>query len=256
MSWNPAQYLKFEGPRLRPAVDLLARIDLPAPRRIVDLGCGTGQIARMLAARWPAAQVTGVDNSAEMLAEAARGGGEIVWLQQDLAAWRADPLVDLLVSTAALHWVLDHGNLFPTLMRQVAPGGVLAIQMPRNFDAASHTTITATVRDGPWRERLEPLIRPTPVGAPERYFELLAPHAADVDVWQTEYLHVLDGPDPVKEWTKGSWLAPFLEALSDPAERQAFETAYADRVRSAYPPRQDGRTLFPFRRLFVIARAR
>ncbi|HEY8709494.1 MAG TPA: trans-aconitate 2-methyltransferase, partial [Burkholderiaceae bacterium] len=152
----------------------------------------------------------------------------------------------------ALHWLPGHEHLFPALVAQLAPGGVLAVQMPRNFGAPSHTLIADAVRAGPWRARLEPLLRPSPVAAPEFYFDLLAPLVAQVDIWETEYLQVLEGTDPVKEWTKGTWLKQFLDALGEP-QRSAFEGDYAARLRIAYPVRADGRTLFPFRRLFVVA---
>ncbi|HMN79821.1 MAG TPA: methyltransferase domain-containing protein [Burkholderiaceae bacterium] len=252
MSWNPEQYLKFAQPRLRPALDLLARIDLPAPARIVDLGCGTGSITGLMARRWPAAQITGVDDSAAMLERARGEHPGIRWQQQSMADWRADEPVDLLFSNAALHWLPDHPALFASLIGQLAPGGVLAVQMPRNFSAPSHTAIADTVREGPWRARLEPLLKPLPVMEPAAYFEICSPLAADVDLWETEYRQVLTGQDPVKEWTKGPWLRQFLDALDEP-QRSRFETDYAARVARAYPPLPDGRTLFPFRRLFLIA---
>lgn len=255
MSWNPDQYLMFEAPRLRPALDLLAAVPALDPKLVYDLGCGAGNVTRLLARRWPRAELTGVDDSAAMLARAAEVFAGARWLHQGLAQWRAERPADVVYSNAALHWLPDHARLFPALLAQLAPGGVLAVQMPRNFDAPSHTLIADTVRDGPWRERLEPLLRPSPVAAPEVYHDLLAPRAARLDIWQTEYLQVLDGTDPVKEWTKGTWLKPFLDAL-DEAQRDAFEREYAQRLRSAYPTRADGRTLFPFRRLFIVAVAR
>ena len=129
------------------------------------------------------------------------------------------------------------------------------MQMPRNFSAPSHTAITEAVRSGPWRPKLEPLLRPAPVADPAFYFGLLAPRAAALDIWETEYLQVLEGEHPVKEWTKGTWLWPLLDALDEP-ERSGFEACYAELVARAYPRRADGRTLFPFRRLFIVAKAR
>jgi trans-aconitate 2-methyltransferase len=245
--------LKFAQPRLRPAIELLLRVDLHAPGVIYDLGCGTGTVTRLIADRWPDAGVLGIDGSGEMLARAREGGGRPRWLQRDLAGWRPEQPADLIYSNAALHWLPDHRQLFPALVAGLAPGGVLAVQMPRNFSAPSHTAIADTVRDGAWRERLEPLVRPTPVAEPAWYLDLLAPLSADVDVWETEYYQVLHGTDPVKEWTKGTWLAPFLAAL-DGDQRPAFEAAYAQRVASAYPRRADGSTVLPFRRLFIVAR--
>jgi trans-aconitate 2-methyltransferase len=255
MGWDPAQYLKFADQRLRPAIDLLNRIELDDPGDVYDLGAGAGNVTRLIKARWPRARVTGVDTSAEMLAEAAAIAPDIVWRRADLATWRPSRPADLVFSNAALHWVGDHARLFPALMAGLAPGGVLAAQMPRNFGAPSHTAVAEAARRGPWAAKLEPLLRPSPVAEPAFYFDLLASHAATVDLWEIEYLHVLEGPDPVTEWVKGTWLRPLLDVL-DPDEQAAFIAGYSEIVTRAYPRRSDGRTLFPFRRLFIIARAR
>ena len=163
MTWNPEQYLKFAQPRLRPALDLLARL-APArpPARIVDLGCGTGTITGLIAQRWPQAAVIGVDDSAPMLAKARAEHPGIDWQPVGIGDWRPDAPPDLVFSNAALHWLPDHPALFARLLGALAPGGLLAVQMPRNFDAPSHTAIADTVRDGPWRARLEPLLAPPP----------------------------------------------------------------------------------------------
>lgn len=254
MAWDPAQYLKFAGPRLRPALDLLQRIDVAAPQRVYDLGAGAGNVTRLIAARWPEARVVGVDSSAEMLARAAAENPAIEWQQADLADWQPDRPADIIYSNAALQWLGDHARLFPRLLAGLATKGVLAVQMPRNFAAPSHTLITETALDGSWRPVLEPLLNRSPVAPPEFFYDLLAPVAASLDIWEAEYLQVLDGPNPVKEYTKGSWLSPLLAALEEP-QRSRFEAAYAERVAAAYPPRADGKTLFPFRRLFLIATA-
>lgn len=251
MSWNPDQYLKFAQPRLRPALDLLARIGATHPTSVYDLGCGTGNITRLLAERWPQAQVTGIDTSAEMLAQAAQQPGRIQWLQQSFGTWQPPAPADIIYSNAALHWLPHHETLFPALADMLAPGGILAVQMPRNFLAPSHTAIYDTVRAGRWRSELEPLIVPPPVAEPQRYYSLLHSRAASLDIWETEYLHVLTGQDAVKEWTKGSWLKQFLDRLAEP-ERSDFEADYARRVGSAYPQLDNGVTLLPFRRLFLL----
>jgi len=254
MAWDPAQYLKFAGPRLRPALDLLQRIDIDFPEIVYDLGAGAGNVTRLIAARWPDAHVVGVDSSAEMLAKATAENPGIDWQQADLATWRPSRPADVIYSNAALHWLDNHDELLVALLGGLKPGGVLAVQMPRNFGAPSHTSITETALDGPWRPVLEPMLRPSPVAEPAVYYDLLAPRAAALDIWETEYLQVLDGPNPVKEWTKGTWLLPLLAALEEP-ERSRFEAAYGERVASFYPPRRDGKTLFPFRRMFLIARS-
>ena len=254
MPWDPTQYLKFADHRLRPAVDLLGHVDADAPAEVYDLGAGTGNVTRLLAARWPRARITGVDASREMLAKAAAEAPGVAWKHADLASWRPPRPADIIFSNAALHWLGDHARLFPSLLSALAPGGVLAVQMPRNFTAPSHTAIGDAARSGPWRVRLEPLLRPVPVAEPALYFDLLAPRAAAIDIWETEYVHVLEGDDPVKEWTKATWLRPLLDALEEP-DRSRFEACYAALVARAYPRRPDGRTLLPFRRLFIIAYA-
>jgi trans-aconitate 2-methyltransferase len=251
MSWSPDQYLKFSQPRLRPAMDLLARVPSTAPGAVFDLGCGAGNVTAALVARWPGARITGVDSSAAMLAQAARALPQVRWVQHGLADWQPDAPADVIYSNAALQWLPDHHELFPALVRALVPGGVLAIQMPRNFSAPSHTLIDATARAGPWRASLEALLGASPVSEPQYYYGLLAPLASSLDIWESEYLQVLSGEDPIKEWTKGTWLMQFLDPL-EPAERAAFEADYARRLRVAYPRRADGSTLFLFRRLFIV----
>ena len=252
MSWDPAQYLKFAGERLRPALDLLARVALEAPATVVDLGCGAGNLAPLIAARWPRAQVIGVDSSPDMLAKARADHPRVQFVRADIGAWRPERPVDVLYSNAALHWVDGHERLLPALLGSLAPGGVLAVQMPRNFGAPSHTSIVETIEQGPWRARLEPLVRREPVHTPGAYWRALHASCAELQIWETEYLQVLTGDNPVAEYTKGTWLKQFLDRLEG-AERAAFEADYRARVRAWYPPETDGRTLFPFRRLFIVA---
>lgn len=253
MSWNPDQYLKFSAPRFRPAQDLVARITHERAETIYDLGCGTGNVTELLAERWPEARVTGIDDSGAMLEKARATLPQIEWVQQSIAAWQPDTPADIIFSNAALHWLDDHASLFPKLFSFLAPNGILAVQMPRNFGAPSHTLVTEAARNGPWADRLAHLIKPAPVAEPSTYYDLLASQAQSIDLWETSYLQALSGPNPVKEWTKGTWLKPFLDALQEP-HKLAFEEDYARRVEQAYPPRADGITLFPFKRLFIVAR--
>jgi len=252
-AWDPAQYLRWSDHRLRPAVDLLQRVPLASPARVVDLGCGTGNVTALLRGRWPGARVTGVDASATMLERARASDPGVDWRQADVAAWAPPAPVDVLFSNATLHWIDDHAALFPRLVTLVAGDGALAVQMPRNFGEPSHTSIYEVARAGRWRDRLETLIRPEPTKPPEYYWDLLAPRVSALEVWETVYTQALTGDNPVADFVKGSWLKPFLDAL-DGAERPAFESAYRSRVARAYPPRADGTTLFPFRRLFIVAR--
>jgi len=258
--WDPDAYRTFAGPRLAPAIDLLDGIGSVAPKTILDLGCGEGRATRLLRARWPDAAVTAVDSSAAMLARARAEGGGIAWVEADIATYAPGRRFDLVFSNAALHWLDGHDGLFPRLMGYLAPGGVLAVQMPRNHGAPSHTLLADAAGDGPWAERLAPLLRPAPVAAPETYRALLAPLSAGLDVWETVYAHELEGADPVLAWVHGTALKPLLDALDDAdaggAWKRQFESAYASRLAAAYPERDDGITVFPFRRLFIVARAK
>jgi trans-aconitate 2-methyltransferase len=253
--WDPGQYLRFAAARLQPAIDLLARVPLDSPQHVYDLGCGTGTATRLLRERWPEAGMAGVDSSPAMLRQAAEQLPGIDWIQKDLRAWQPPVPADLIYSNAALHWLPDHGPLFRRLMSYLAPGGVLAVQMPNNFAAPSHRLLAETIQAGAWRGQLEPLMRGTPVHPMAFYYGVLEPLAASIELWETEYLHILRGKDPVKEWTKGSWLKPFLDAL-DAAEQVLFEDDYAERLRHAYPASTGGATLFPFKRLFLVAKRR
>jgi trans-aconitate 2-methyltransferase len=261
MTWDPALYLRFGDERLRPGFDLLARIGELPPGPLVELGCGTGVHARAIAQRWQDRLLTAIDNSKEMLAEAAAEPSPIRWRQADIAQWSAPEKAALIFSNATLQWLSAHERLFPHLLRQLVPGGVLAVQMPRNFGQASHALMRKTAAEGPWAARLAPVrnaasvLGEEPVMAPERYYDLLAPLAAGgVDLWETEYLHVLTGEDAVLNWVRATALRPITDALQG-AEREAFLAAYGAKLRQAYPRRGDGKTLLPFRRLFLVARA-
>jgi trans-aconitate 2-methyltransferase len=253
-TWDPGQYLKFSDHRVRPALDLMARIPLDQARGVYDLGCGPGTITRLLAERWPGAAVTGVDSSADMLAKARMEAPRVAFQQADIAAWSPPAPADLLFSNATLHWLDDHAALLPRLVSQLAPGGVLAVQLPCNRGSPSHLLMEEAAADGPWRARLA-RIRPVygSVETPDAYYRILAPVARQVDIWETSYLHVLEGENPVVEWMRGTALRPYLDALAG-AQHDAFLAAYADRVAAAYPRQPDGRTLLAFRRIFFIAR--
>jgi trans-aconitate 2-methyltransferase len=259
MTWNPQQYLQFEDQRLRPAIDLLMRVPLPSPRRIVDLGCGTGNVTRLLAQRWPEAQITGVDNSAAMLDRARVAAADlprVAFVAAELGAWSPAAPVDLVYSNAALHWLPDHATLIARVAGMVAPAGVLAVQMPDNFRAPSHAAIAALAMSPRWRGKLALLVRATPTAPAADYYEWLAPSFTRIDIWTTEYLQALApnaaGDHPVAAWTKGTWLGPFLAAL-DVAEQVEFLAAYQSELATAYPLLPEGGVLFPFRRLFIVA---
>lgn len=254
-SWDPALYERYKTYRDRPALDLLLQVpgDLD-PREVWDLGCGTGEHAAVLAARHPRARVRGLDSSPDMLAAARRRQAPVEWIQGDIAAFAPDTPPDLIFTNAALQWVGGHEALFPRLAGVLAPGGVLACQMPRTWSTPWHTALRDLAAEPAWADRLGPLTGVRPLAEPETYYGWLAPLCGEVDIWSTTYLHVLEGEDPVVDWMMGTGLRPYLDALPEPGARAAFVDAYRERAAAAVPVRDDGVTLFPFPRLFILAR--
>jgi len=261
MHWNVTDYERFHDERARPFFDLVARIPPVTARSVVDLGCGTGALTSTLLDRFPGAVVLGVDNSPEMLT-AARSravAGRLQFEAGDAGRFRPAAPIDVLVSNAALHWVPDHDKLLPRLAEVVAPGGVLAVQMPFNFDAPSHTLLYETAAEGPWADALARVQRDPPVRPLGFYAETLIRLGFTVDGWETTYLHVFRGADPVLGWVRGTALRPVLDTL-DAEAAAAFIAAYAAKLRAAYPALENGKengediTLFPFRRMFFVAR--
>lgn len=256
-SWDPQQYLRFSNERSRPFFDLLARVPDEEVRTAADLGCGPGNLTATLVDRWPNAAVWGVDSSPEMLASATRlfVQPRLHFLQADLASWRPEQPLDRIVSNAAIQWVPDHEAVLRHLFALLASGGVLAVQMPNNFDEPAHRLLAEVVQQEPWTSA---------VGQwRERYFvqsaswyttTLYRLGYSDIDVWETIYQHILQGPDAVLEWMKGTALRPVLSRLA--ANQQAqFLTSYQARLQETYPESAYG-TLFSFRRLFFVARKR
>jgi len=256
--WNPGQYLKFGDHRLRPGLELLDRIRDNSPRLIYDLGCGTGKLTRFLAERWPSAQVIGVDHSKEMLEEAGAEKSAVHWVEADLRDWQPESPPDLIYSNATLQWVEGHQELFPRLFTSLRAGGTLAVQMPLSWNMPSHVLMRAVLQEG--HEGSGPLgthallqkAARKWVEEAETYYDLLATNGADIDIWKTEYMQVLAGDDPVLEWVKATGLRPILNGLDDD-QRELFLAEYRHRLRVAYPRREDGSTLYPFQRQFIIA---
>jgi trans-aconitate 2-methyltransferase len=251
--WNPAQYLHFAAERTQPAIELLARIAIDEPRTVIDLGCGPGNSTAELHQRWPAATIVGLDNSPEMITAARVAHPDRQWQLGDIASWTADTPYDVVFSNAALQWVPDYARVLPHLLSQVAPGGALAVQMPAHLHSPVHQAMLTVARDPAWHDRMQHAAGAIVVHSPQVYYDLLQPLAARIDLWVTEYLHVLDNPTAIIEWMRGTGLRPFLQALADDAECARFEERLLTEVDQGYPRQADGRVLFTFRRLFIIA---
>jgi trans-aconitate 2-methyltransferase len=257
-TWNPGQYAKFGDHRLRPALELLARVPLDDPRLVYDLGCGTGEVTALMAERWPEATVIGLDNSPQMLERARSVSGRVAWVEADIATWEPESAPDLIYSNATLQWLGDHDDLFPRLAGMLRSGGCLAVQMPLSWPMPSHRLMRETLANGgPGGTPIGPdALRETVgrnwVADAAHYYDLLVGIASNIDIWETEYLQVLSGDDPVLEWVTGTGLRPILNVLGE-TDRAVFLEGYRARLRAAYPMRTDGHTLYPFRRLFIVA---
>lgn len=256
--WDPQTYLKFARLRERPALELLDHISLENPKCIYDLGCGTGIATQLLAKRWPQADLTGVDSSTEMLSEASYLPIKALWYKCDLQQWRIDQPADLLFAAAVLHFINGHEVFLPHLLRQLNAGGCLAAHMPNWRDALWYQLMLETLEHGGAKN--------APLGTPELrrfmaerrvlsldcYYRLLAPLTKHLDIWETEHLQVVEGQSPIFDWVKVSALRPVLLTLNE-QERQRFLDHYLASIHQHYPAEKDGHTLFPFKRIFILA---
>jgi trans-aconitate 2-methyltransferase len=265
VTWDPQLYLRFAEDRARPFADLLARVDaarvdLPAPERVVDLGCGPGTATATLLPRWPDATVHGIDNSPSMIESAGQlAGARLTFTLGAIEDWQPAEPVDVIVSNAALQWVSGHQALLPRWVAALRPGGVLAFQVPAMSGSAAGRVFAEVAGRQPWRDQLAGVAGPTvgsvmggAVRATGEYLRLLAGEGCRVDGWETTYLHVLPGADPVLEWFAGTGLRPYLDAL-EPRWHKDFRSQVAEGLREAYPPDPFG-TVLPFHRRFVVAR--
>lgn len=252
--WDPRQYGRYGGQRARPFFDLLARVGAEDPRLVLDLGCGSGELTTTLAGRWPGATVIGVDSSEAMI-ESARGvqpDGRLSFVLGDVKDWEPPGRADVLVSNAVLQWVPGQFDVLARWAGLLADGGWIAVQVPGNFDQPGHTIMRELAGSPRWRPLLDGVVLNRQATDPAGYLDVLAAAGCATDAWETTYLHVLAGDNPVLEWYKGTGLRPVIDAL--PAGlAEEFLAEYGARVREAYPARPYG-TVLPFRRVFAVGR--
>jgi|SRR5579871_117803 len=251
--WDAGQYLKFGNERTQPAIDLLHRVEVRDPGKIMDLGCGPGNSTEVLRGRWPAARIFGLDSSPEMIAAARKSYPEGDWAVGDAATWKAAEPFDVVFASAMLHWLPNHAETCRNWMAHVAEGGALAVQQPAHYDRVMRREILEVSEDAGWRDRMQAARESIRCETPAFYYDVLRPITSRVDVWETTYYHVLEGAEGVLEWYRGTGLRPFLQALASDKERTRFEAMLLERYSVSYSRRKDGKVLFPFRRLFVVA---
>ena len=251
-AWDPNQYARYSDERSRPFFDLTGRIRFEQPEYVVDLGCGSGELTATLAERWPGARVEGIDSSPAMLEKAATYSDRVRFSQGNIPEWEPSTPVDIVVSNAALQWVDGHIDLLPRLVRAINIGGILAFQVPGNFECPSHVLLRELRQSSRWKAALGADSVRLGSHDPADYLDTLAGSGCEVDAWETTYLHVLSGPNAVLEWVKGTDLRPVLDLL-DEEQTPQFLAEYGALLQDAYPERDYG-TVFPFRRIFVVAR--
>jgi len=251
--WDPARYLAFETERGRPCRDLVARLSLAEPGRLVDLGCGPGTSTRVLAERWPRARLLGVDRSAEMLAVARASGVAADWIEADLTRWDPPSDVDLLFSNAAFQWIPDHLALVRRLFDGLRGGGVLAFQVPAAPTGGLGEALERVIGEMAVPHAARAIAQSPRVESLETYYDALAGRAASVDLWDSRYVHIFDGPHRILDWSRGTALRPWLDGFPTDADRTRFLEAMDRAIAARYPRRPDGRVLFPFLRRFVVA---
>lgn len=255
--WSAKQYAKFLNERTRPSRDLLARVSVSSPKRVIDLGCGPGNSTEVLVERYPSADISGIDSSADMIRKAKQTLPNHTFSIADLETFTPPGPVDLYFSNAVFQWLPGKARLqtITRLVEDLAPGGALAFQVPNNLSEPSHVAMreAATIPNAPWAEKLAHLGQgrdafPTAC----ELHDALSPLCAEVDVWETRYFHVMESHEAIVEWVKGTGLRPFLEPLGE-GEREGYLEEYLKRLRESYPTQRDGRVLLPYPRLFVVA---
>ncbi len=251
--WSARQYLKFEDERTRPPRDLLAQVPLQKPRLVVDLGCGPGNSTELLVERYPQSQVMGLDSSPDMLRKARERLPNCSFVHADLADWKPEPGTDLIFGNAVMQWLPQHPAIMRRLIEEMAPGAVLAIQMPDNTREPALRFQAEVGQSGPWKDHPEiKAAARDDLPSIEEYYDLLKPVCSHLDIWHTIYNHVMASPAAITEWFRGSSLQPFLSPLGA-QDREKFLAAYTAKIAQAYKPRYDGKVLLRFPRLFILA---
>lgn len=249
MPWNPALYHKFQAERSAPFYDLLALVEVRPDLKVVDLGCGTGELTRQLADALPNSDVTGVDSSTQMLEKAAAFEGSNLRFEPGDQAQLAGEW-DLIFSNAALHWSENHAELIPRLFERLRPGGQIAVQVPSNHNHISHQVYRETAGEEPFRTVLNDFQRYAPVLSIDEYARLLFQCGAeDIVVFEKVYAHILEDSDAVVEWISGTALVPYFERLGE--YKEAFIEAVRVKMRAALP---ESPVFYPFRRTLFSAR--
>ncbi len=252
--WKPELYLKFEKQRTQPAFDLISRIGNGTPRRIIDIGCGPGNSTAVLRSRWPDADITGLDSSPAMIEQAEKTNSSIAWICADAAGDLSSlGRFDIVFSNAAIQWMPSHDKVLPQLFSLLDDGGVLAVQIPSTSHMPIHIALQTVVNGQKWGVLLGHVPTHSTFDAPY-YYNILSGLTTDIDIWEAHYYHVMENHQSLVQWYSSTGLKPYLDALKDETDRAALLAEFEDAITKAYPAQCNGYVLFPFVRIFFVAR--
>ena len=252
--WKPELYLKFEKQRTQPAIDLVSRIDMPAPKRIIDIGCGPGNSTLALKHRWPNADITGLDSSPAMIAQASKEVSGVNWVCADASSELSDlGRFDLVFSNAAIQWIPYHETLLPNLFSLLNSQGILAVQVPNTEKMPVHIALQSLIQSGRWQAKLQGIDTHSMFSA-TYYYDILSKLSDDVDLWETDYYHVMENHRSIVQWYSSTGLRPYLNRLESIGDQTDFLDDFEKALQEAYPIQDDGSVLFPFTRIFFLAK--
>ncbi len=250
--WNPELYMKFRSERTQPSIDLISRIDDINPKSILDVGCGPGNSTQVLANRWPEANISGIDNSESMIAKAAQDYPRQEWQVADAATYCPGKEFDLVFSNAVIQWIPNHANLLARFHNWVSEKGALAIQMPQFWDMPLGKIIRKTGDDARWKDRTGDVVNLFTIHDYVFYYDQLARLFPRIDIWQTDYMHVLENHEAIIEMMRSTGLKPYLDRLDSEADQKEFEERVLKGIKTAYPKQTNGKVILPFKRMFIV----
>lgn len=252
--WNPDLYLKFDRERTQPSKDLVSRIDFDNPSKIIDIGCGPGNSTMVLVQRWPDSVVTGIDNSPAMIEKAKKDYPHQNWVIIDAGKEEIPGSYDVVFSNATIQWIPDHEELLKKFFRILNKGGLLAIQIPQFWDMPLGKAIEKIAGDDQWRSATRRVRELFTIHSCNYYFDQLSQYSGSVEMWETHYMHVMDSHLSIVEMIKSTGLKPYIDRLETEKEKKEFEAQILKETEEDYPKQKNGKVLFPFKRLFFIAK--
>ena len=252
--WNPELYLKFDKERTQPSLDLVSRINFENPKRIIDVGCGPGNSTQILSKRWHDAIITGVDNSPAMIEKARRDFPNQQWKILDASKDEIEGKYDIIFSNAAIQWIPDHFNLFKKFHKILSNKGLFAVQIPLFFNMPIGKSIARIAKDHRWSFKTEEVIKLFTIHNSSTYYNYLSELFTSVEMWETDYMHIMDSHFSILEMMRSTGLKPYLNKLESDALQKKFEDEVYKNIKNDYPLQKNGKVLFPFKRLFFIAK--